>query len=247
MTPQAARPRSGRVAERRERRAQRILDAAAELVLRWGYDKTTVDDVARAAGVAKGTIYLHWKTREELFTALLRRERAELAAEVERALAADPAAATPRGLLARLTLALLRRPLLKAVFVGDMEVIGRLARTRHEEPDAVWRTEFAGYLRTLRDDGLIRTDLSLAAQAHLVAAVLLGFLAVPPLLPGELRLPDEQVAELLAEAVDRTLDRGRPLDPDEARRAAAATLRYAGELAAATRAKFRASTGEEES
>jgi len=50
---------------RRRERAQRILDAAATLLLRWGFQKTTIDDIARLAGVAKGTIYLHWKTREE--------------------------------------------------------------------------------------------------------------------------------------------------------------------------------------
>ena len=59
---------------RREVRAQRILDAAAALILRWGYQKVTLDDISRQAGVAKATIYLHWKTREELFTALTRRE-----------------------------------------------------------------------------------------------------------------------------------------------------------------------------
>ncbi|WP_163569887.1 helix-turn-helix domain-containing protein [Fodinicola feengrottensis] len=61
--------------ENRGVRAERVLDAAAELIVRWGYDKTTIEDIARARrGRAKGTIYLHWKTREDLFIALLRRE-----------------------------------------------------------------------------------------------------------------------------------------------------------------------------
>ncbi|OLD80902.1 MAG: hypothetical protein AUG54_04740 [Ktedonobacter sp. 13_1_20CM_4_53_7] len=57
----------GQIEERskREQRANRILDAAAELMLRWGYNKTTIDDIARYAGVAKGTIYLHWKNHEK--------------------------------------------------------------------------------------------------------------------------------------------------------------------------------------
>ena len=55
----------------RQERADRILDAAAELILRWGYKKTTIDDIAKQSRVAKGTIYLHWKTREDLFMALL--------------------------------------------------------------------------------------------------------------------------------------------------------------------------------
>ncbi len=68
---------------RRQERADRILDAAAELILRWGYKKTTIDDIAKQAGVAKGTIYLHWKTREDLFLALLTREDLKLAEDMK--------------------------------------------------------------------------------------------------------------------------------------------------------------------
>ena len=101
-------------AYKRRQRAQRILDAAAALILRWGYNKTTIDDIARQSGVAKGTIYLHWKTREDLFTALMKREKAELAADVQQRIAADPAGATLRGLLKHSALALMQRPLMKA-------------------------------------------------------------------------------------------------------------------------------------
>ncbi|GAC1395003.1 MAG: hypothetical protein NVSMB65_13760 [Chloroflexota bacterium] len=48
-----------RETDERQRREERILDAAATLLVRWGYRKTTLDDVAREAGVGKGTIYLH--------------------------------------------------------------------------------------------------------------------------------------------------------------------------------------------
>ena len=79
---------------RREARAQRILDAASALILRWGYSKTTLDDVARQAGVAKGTLYLHWNTREELFVALMKREKLELAEDFKQRIIADPEGAT---------------------------------------------------------------------------------------------------------------------------------------------------------
>ena len=61
-----------------EERGERILEAAAALITRWGYKKTTIDDIAKQAGVAKGTIYLHWKTREELFKAVILHEEMEL-------------------------------------------------------------------------------------------------------------------------------------------------------------------------
>src|SRR5438874_10954358 len=83
---------------KREERAERILDAAAELMLRWGYNKTTIDDIARYAGVAKGTIYLHWKTREDLFTALMKREYIRLVEDVEQRSANEPEGGTLHGI-----------------------------------------------------------------------------------------------------------------------------------------------------
>src|SRR5258705_1122081 len=43
-----------------------ILDAAQRLFARYGYRKTTVDELAREAGIAKGTVYLYFKSKEEI-------------------------------------------------------------------------------------------------------------------------------------------------------------------------------------
>jgi AcrR family transcriptional regulator len=43
-----------------------ILDAVDILLARYGYRKMTIDDVATEAGVGKGTIYLHFESKEEL-------------------------------------------------------------------------------------------------------------------------------------------------------------------------------------
>src|SRR5919197_6155848 len=58
----------------RQARAARILDVTAELLLRHGYRRVTVDDIARHADIGKGTVYLHWKTRDDLFKAVFERE-----------------------------------------------------------------------------------------------------------------------------------------------------------------------------
>jgi len=55
-------------------RAHKILNAAVRLISHYGYDKTTVSDIAKEAGVSKGAIYLHWKSKEDLFEDLLKRE-----------------------------------------------------------------------------------------------------------------------------------------------------------------------------
>ena len=43
-----------------------ILDAADCLLARYGYKKMTMDDVAKEVGIGKGTIYLHFKSKEEI-------------------------------------------------------------------------------------------------------------------------------------------------------------------------------------
>ncbi|MEP6637606.1 MAG: TetR/AcrR family transcriptional regulator [Acidobacteriota bacterium] len=43
-----------------------ILDATERLLARYGYRKMTVEDIAREVGVGKGTIYLHFSSKEEV-------------------------------------------------------------------------------------------------------------------------------------------------------------------------------------
>jgi AcrR family transcriptional regulator len=48
----------------------RILDAAQSLFVRYGVKRTSIDDVAREAGIAKGTVYLSFRSKVELFSAI---------------------------------------------------------------------------------------------------------------------------------------------------------------------------------
>ena len=56
--------------EYKEEARKRILDAALELVKKKGYQSMTLDDVAGEVGVTKGTLYLYFKNKEELFRAV---------------------------------------------------------------------------------------------------------------------------------------------------------------------------------
>src|SRR3984893_16511630 len=71
--PKAAslKPPSSRAARAAERR-QAILEAALDEFVARGFTATRLDDVAKRAGVAKGTIYLHFKDKEALFQELVR-------------------------------------------------------------------------------------------------------------------------------------------------------------------------------
>ena len=61
-----------RFRRRKEARPQEITEAALAAFAENGYAATRVDDVARRAGVSKGLLYLYFKTKEELFKAVVR-------------------------------------------------------------------------------------------------------------------------------------------------------------------------------
>ncbi len=61
-----------RYQRRKQDRPQEITDAALAAFAEKGYAATRVDDVAKRAGVSKGLLYLYFKTKEELFKAVVR-------------------------------------------------------------------------------------------------------------------------------------------------------------------------------
>src|SRR5258708_17718396 len=69
--PAYPKPPSNRATRAAERREAIIAAGLEEFVAR-GFAATRLDDVAKRAGVAKGTIYLHFKDKEALFEELIR-------------------------------------------------------------------------------------------------------------------------------------------------------------------------------
>jgi AcrR family transcriptional regulator len=71
-----------RQAERLEVTRSAIVQAASELFGRQGYAATSVDEIAAAAGVAKGAVYHHFASKERLFEPVLEATTAALARQV---------------------------------------------------------------------------------------------------------------------------------------------------------------------
>src|SRR5262249_38989242 len=57
------------------RKRQQILDGARKLFLAEGFDAASMGDIARAAGVSKGTLYVYFDSKEVLFAELVREEK----------------------------------------------------------------------------------------------------------------------------------------------------------------------------
>ncbi len=185
-----------RPADARSLRAERILDAAADLLRRWGYKRLTMDDVAAAVGIGKGTIYLHWKTREALFQAVLNREVSSLIDDLRVAVERDPRDALPHRLARTYYLMIMQRPLVLAVFTMDREVLGKLWQHEHQREPHMAEMRVA-FVQLLQDQGLMRQDISAQDAAYLFRTLILGYLLAQPFLGNP--QPDlERKADLLA-------------------------------------------------
>jgi AcrR family transcriptional regulator len=125
-----------------------ILDAAERLLARYGYKKMTVDDLAREAGIGKGTTYLHFRSKEEVVLCTIDRIVERLLEQLRAIAASD---ASPADKVRRL---LVKRVLFRFDSVKDYS----------EGLDDV--------LRALRPAYLARRRRYFAAEEAVIAAVL---------------------------------------------------------------------------
>lgn len=80
-TPPVATPPASSRQRRKEARPQELLDAALALFVEKGFAATRSEEVAARAGVSKGTLYLYFPSKEELFKEAVRQNLSTLIAE----------------------------------------------------------------------------------------------------------------------------------------------------------------------
>jgi AcrR family transcriptional regulator len=200
----------------RTQRAEHILDTAAVLLVRWGFRKTTVDDVAREAGVAKGTIYLHWKDKNELFRAALMRAQEQANAEMRQRIAADPEGGLPHRLWTHGMLTALGNPLLAAVLQGRTDLFQGLRGAF--EPATVQQMlgDYEAYIVQMQEAGLIRADLPVSIITFVTSALKIGVINTPDFYgPGQ--TPSlEELTEVISDLIRRWLEPDRSSGDQEA-------------------------------
>ena len=155
------------------RRAQ-ILDAALHCIAAKGYHAATMDDLVRASGLSKGSLYWHFRSKEEVFLALFERYTEEIFGAWSEAEAV--AGGVLDGIRAGAEL-LLRR------LSGEARLLGAWAeflshpgaRERYAEVLRASREQLAGLLRTGIARGEVR-DLPAEGMAAALVAAMEGML-----------------------------------------------------------------------
>lgn len=192
-----------------EERRQRILDAAAELFVHYGFDKTTVSDIANTAGISKGAIYLHFESKDSLLEALVVRELQNYAEKWLELLEADPAGGTIAGLYKNSLYALNESPFMKAMFTQDGRVLGNYLR----KPGNFFQQfrenqrESGRYLfvKLMQEAGAVRQDLDARVIAHIMDMLAYGLVGMDDLIPKAAAPPLEDIIEGVALIMDKAL------------------------------------------
>jgi AcrR family transcriptional regulator len=223
---------SARELDARQQRAERILDAAAALLVRWGFRKTTIDDVAREAGVGKGTIYLHWRDKHQLFRAAIWRANQVVIEDMIRRIEADPDGGLPHRLWTHGTVATMANPLMSAFLRGQTD----LYQVLMDDIDLFERAQLIGdadaFFGRLQAAGVIRRDLPISIITYLATALKVGVINAAEAL-GSQGVPSlDEIGEGVSDLVRRWLEPERPPRvTTSAKDAIIAWLKQAQELA----------------
>jgi AcrR family transcriptional regulator len=205
----------------RLQRADRILDTARELLLAWGYRRVTIDELSSRAGVGKGTIYLHWRSREDVFHAVGAREAATMTDAIVDAMRADPAEVALHRYYRRLFLEAMNRPVLRALYTRDSDTLGSfLAAPPHQQLEERKLGIVRDYHDVLASESMLRPDLRLGDLDYALPNIVFGFFAAEPFLSPALGLTLEHKADQLGDTIRRAFECAAPSSKAAAKRAA---------------------------
>jgi AcrR family transcriptional regulator len=166
---------SASTAANSERRAE-ILDIAAEIFARKGFQNTTVREIADAAGILSGSLYHHFASKEAILDEVLSNLVNELCADFRGVVeAGDDPLTTLRNLVRHQFRALVQHRAAIATATNDTYYVRQLPRFRHlDEANREIADMWTGVLRQGRDDGSLRADLDPYLQWAFIRGAMWG-------------------------------------------------------------------------
>jgi AcrR family transcriptional regulator len=148
---------------------RRILDCARELFARYGFKKTSIDQIAECAAVGKGTVYLVCRSKDDLFFQVVHSELREWVAQVSRLI--DPRVEAPE-LLGTCSLQsfqyLIEKPLVRELLLGNYDEVLPMWESRLNDLREIGRSHIREILELGVRQGHFRPDLDIPGVALLL-------------------------------------------------------------------------------
>lgn len=162
---------------------QRILEAAEELFLHYGYDKTTMSDVAREAGIAKSTLYTRYPRKDKLLIDLIWQRILVYIDDWIRRVEEDPEGGSFAGMYRNAFLAAHDNRLINAMFQNDQHLLGSFMKQIDVNSLYPQRQAFLiSFIQTLQQAGVIRKDMDAAVLAYIANSLNYGIIQMSEML-----------------------------------------------------------------
>jgi len=159
-----------------------ILEAAKIVFQKWGLNKTTMEDIAHEVGKGKSTLYYYYRSKEEIFEELVKKEFASI---IGKAQSASEEAVSSKDKLKKYIATMLSEvkktasifPLVKGDVKGNKEFLDRIKKMLNDEEEAIVLEILqqglkSGELNFLKEDELIKAAKALVGMVTGLAVYL---------------------------------------------------------------------------
>jgi len=189
---------------RREETREKLLESALGVFATHGYERATVDEIVRDAGLSKGAFYVHFESKEDLFFAMLEGRLAEIQEALRQTLdTTQSVAENERRILQAIYAQDARERKWGALFLEFAAHAPRNQKVRKKLADLYrrWHDFTVEMLKSGRKAGRVRDDVDIDFMASVIVAIIEGSLTQMRLAPEHVRLDRrvDQLAQLLGD------------------------------------------------
>lgn len=155
-----------------------ILEASRKLFLRYGFDKTTVADIAKQAGISKGGIYLYFKSKDQIMEQLLLKEMYEQNERWIDFVLKDPEGGLLHGMYKNQLKAIIESEFIMSILKRDMEILGSYLQKQdgllsHDVSNI--RIEF---IKKMQNANCVKKDVDPKVLAHIMDMLELSIITI---------------------------------------------------------------------
>lgn len=192
--------------DKQKLRQTAILSAAKILFIKFGYDKTSVADIAKQAGISKGAIYLHFNSKDELFETLLTTQMAKFSYVWMAYVEADPKGGTMAGIYINMLHAMHKDSFITAMMSQDGQFFGSYLY----KPNSLFKQQYQQntrqeFVKMMQQVGCVRKELDPFTTAHIMNIISHGLVSIGQVMDKAAAPPIEDTIATLADIMDRAL------------------------------------------
>lgn len=199
-------------------REQRILDATAQLIVQYGYDKTSVSDIAKVAGISKGAVYLHFDSKDDLLHKLILREMLYFIEEWSDRMKNDTSPKVFSSMYRHVLTIMQESDFLWAMFSKQRWLLGQ--GFLHRADNTIYQQRLGlsqEMLTRLKAIGAIRQDIDPDVTAYIFNMLNYGYLRLDEVIPDSMSPPTDKVIAEIGNLIQRHLEPEGDGNPDGAR------------------------------